>query len=69
MSAEATEAIERRQGVIVIVSRSTNGRLVDGTHLEFGQETPLRDGALIEMGCFAIRATHRRTRGTATSSQ
>ena len=48
--------IVRRQGVVVIVSRSPNGVNVEGTAVDFGDEVPLPDGATIEMGHYAIRA-------------
>lgn len=48
--------IVRRQGLVVIISRGTNELLIDGKALEIGEEIPLVDGALIEMGSYSIRA-------------
>lgn len=52
--------ILHRQGVTVIVSRSPNGLVASGAHVDFGDEVPLADDALIEMGSYVIRFTHRR---------
>lgn len=47
----------RRQGIVKIISRSSNELLVDGQSLEIGEEIPLRDGAHIAMGGYVLRAS------------
>lgn len=45
-----------RRGVIKILARSSSELLIDGQSLEFGEETPLADGARIELGGYTLRA-------------
>lgn len=45
-----------RRGVIKILARSGSELLIDGQALEIGEETPLTDGARIELGGYTLRA-------------
>lgn len=45
----------RRNGVVKVLCRGTNGLLVDGRPLEMGDEMSLQDGALIGLGDYTLK--------------
>lgn len=45
----------RRNGVVKVLCRGTNGLLVDGHLLEMGDEISLQDGARVDLGAYTLK--------------
>lgn len=48
--------IVQRQGTVIVISRGSNPLLVNREPLEIGEEVPLSDGSVLEMGAYVLRA-------------